>query len=39
MKDTFEQIVARGPMQPIREWMEDNPEQAKEWVVEKDETK
>lgn len=36
MKNAFEQITAGDPMDAIRNWMKNNPEQAKEWVVKKE---
>ena len=35
MINTFEQITACDPMDAIRNWMKDNQEQAKLWVVKK----
>ena len=36
MKNTIEQIIARDPMDAIRNWMKNNPEQTKEWLVKKE---
>ena len=36
MKNTIEQITARDPMDAIRNWMKDNPEQAKLWDAKKE---
>ena len=36
MRNTFEQITACDPMDAIINWMKDNQEQAKEWLVKKE---